>query len=458
MKRKIKKIVEQSKEIGADYCDIRFEDKKHTKIELKNKEIQTLEEGEDFGFGIRVLVNGNWGTSFSNSLENLEKGLKKSAKIAKTSGKFQKRDFHFRESEPFKGDIESKVKKHPQDFGSDYKIDLLKDAEGEAYSISERVKSAVLKFHEKYGREIFANSEGTFIRKEPVHLYFSSSVTVKEGEELESMNERTATNNGFEWFERKSPKDLVQKATEKALQALKASRPPTGKMPVIIESSLGGLFAHEAVGHAAEADNVFSDNSIFKGKLREKVASEHVNILDNPTLQNKHGSYQVDDEGVKGRKTYIIKDGILNSFLHSCETASRMNQELTGNGRREDYRNVPIPRMSNTYFGNGDWTLEEMLEDIKEGIYVKGFKGGEVRPSEGNFTFKSKLAEVIGDGELKQVVKGPALSGLTFNVLKKIDAVGNDLKIDDPGYCGKGQTVFVDDGSPHLRVKEMVVG
>jgi TldD protein len=241
-------------------------------------------------------------------------------------------------------------------------------------------------------------------------------------------------------------------------------------MPCVLDPELAGVFIHEAVGHAAEADLVLENSSILAGKIGEQIASQHVTVYDDPTM-HEYGYYPFDAEGVPAKRTTLIDRGVLTSYLHSRETAGRLGggsgngcDDGSGSGgsgggnARAQGCSIPIPRMSNTFIANRDMRFEEIIEELRDGVYLKGSRGGQVNTGEGIFQFNAELGYVVRNGEICEMLRDVSLSGQTLEILKNITAVGDDLAFHS-GRCGKsGQAVPVSDGSPHILVSRAVVG
>jgi TldD protein len=254
---------------------------------------------------------------------------------------------------------------------------------------------------------------------------------------------------------------LMEKAREAAMSTIRllgARSAPSGKFTVIADPDLAGVFAHEAVGHATEADLVLSGDSILKGVMGQKIGNELVSIFDDPTIPAGFGSFPYDDEGVKARKKMLIENGVLMEFLNSRETAGKMNTEPNGSARAQSAGSSPLVRMSNTMIGNGDQSFEELIEDIDYGVYLKGTRGGQVDTAKGMFQFNAAEGYLIEKGNLISPLKDVSLSGSTLETLNNIDALANDFRLGSPGFCGKGQLVSVCDGGPHIRIRNAVVG
>ena len=460
MRDTLETTIDQMRQDGADYADIRYERFTTSKAEVKDRKVEELSRGEDRGIGVRALYDGAWGFSSSTDLEGLEDAAEQAVRSAKALHKYGSvASFDLDAATSVDTTLESRASMPPSTMRDEQRLALLEDAERTMRYHSDAIKSARVTYTDAEGTYMFVNSDGSFIEKNPTHYALYCHATARKQDRVETYTERSASITGLDQFHEDDPVGMAEQAAEMAEKIVDASRAPQGTMPVVIGDKLGGLFAHEAVGHAAEADQVLTNDSIFAGRQGDTIASDHVSVVDDPTLDGKHGSYRYDDEGQRAKRTEIIKNGVLNNFLHSRETATRMDAEPTGNGRAEAFSTRPVVRMSNTFFDTGGSSKEEMIEESDDGLYLKGFKGGQVATAEGNFTFGTTHAYRIEDGELTDLVRGPSISGSTLEVLQKIDLVGDDLEVGDPGYCGKnGQTVFVDTGSPHMRVKEMVVG
>ncbi|MEM2511190.1 MAG: TldD/PmbA family protein, partial [Candidatus Methanomethylicia archaeon] len=261
---------------------------------------------------------------------------------------------------------------------------------------------------------------------------------------------------GFDWY------GFVENISETALKASNSSYPKAGVYTIIADPDLVGLILHEAFGHASEADLVASGESVLQGRIGEYIASKYVTIVDDGLIADGF-NVPVDDEGVVKRKTVVVDKGVLRGFLTSRETAAELNIEPTGNARAESFSQIPIVRQTNYYMEKGDYSFEELIEDVDFGLYVKGCGagGGQVNVGIGSFTFNTGPSYIIRNGEVSEMVRGVILSGYILDTLKSIDAVGKDFSIRTSifGGCGKdNQTVKVGHGGPHVRIRSIVVG
>lgn len=249
------------------------------------------------------------------------------------------------------------------------------------------------------------------------------------------------------------------RTADRAVSLLSAEPAPSGKFDVVIDPLICGLLVHEAFGHNAEADAVWTGNSILEGKLGQRVASELVTITDDPTRPDLNGSFEYDHEGVPAQRHTIVENGVLKGYLHSLETAARLGMAPNGAARAQGHQDVPIVRMSNTAIEPGDWSLTEMLAESRRGLYLSGGAWGYVYTAAGQFTCNVEEAFLIEDGSLTTHFRNVCIAGLTLETLDNVWAVGDDLKFELGGTCGKdGQAAAVDSGGPHLAIRGVVVG
>ncbi len=242
---------------------------------------------------------------------------------------------------------------------------------------------------------------------------------------------------------------------KRAVEQLKAKSPKGGTFPVVLGPNVVGVFVHEAFGHLAEADLALS-GGVLSNNFGKKIGSDQVTFYDDGTVNGAFGSFKYDDEGVPTHKTLLIKDGVVYGLMHNRETAHKFNAEPTGNARAEDFRVEPIIRMRNTYMDPRDCSFEELIEGVKFGYYFKSFRGGQAN-LDGTFQVGIQEGYEIVNGEIGEPVRDASISGSTLETLNKVEAVGKDFTL-WPGRCGKGQTAFICDGGPHIRINEVVVG
>jgi len=284
-------------------------------------------------------------------------------------------------------------------------------------------------------------------------------VTAGKDDQLETGYHALGESRGFELFSKDAVEHTAKEAVRLAVQALDARPAPAGTFPVVLSSSAGGTMIHEACGHGLEADLALSGMSAFAGKLGEQVAAPGVTIIDDGTLPHKRGSQSVDDEGLPVQRVVLIENGILKNYLQSRKTAHRMGTAPSGNGRRESYRHIPIPRMRNTFLAPGSESADEILKNLERGLLVKRMGGGQVDTVTGNFVFQVTEGYWVENGKTAYQVKNATLTGCGPEILKQLTRIGDDLEHFDIGTCGKdGQGVPVSDALPTILCPALVVG
>jgi len=437
-------------ENNADYVDIRVNESQNNVIVMKDGKIQEIRSGNDFGGCVRVLKNGAWGFSFTTNPSQLQDAAQSALKLAKTL----KSEVKLAEVEHVHDKVKSKAKLKPSKVSLDEKKEVISDVENAA--CLDGIVSTTVNYVDQEGSTIFASCEGTALQVEDSRVaLFLNAVAASEGV-IQFGHKSTGGAAGFEVIKNEDLEKFGRTPAEKALRLLKADLPPSGKFPVVMDPELTGVFIHEALGHAAEADLILQNDSILKGKTGTAIGSSQVTIIDDASM-DAFGYYPYDSEGVKTRENILVQDGVLTSFLSSRETASQLGITPSGNARSA-VDDQPIVRMSNTYLKPGSIEFEEILEDMDSGIYLRGSRGGQVDTGKGVFQFNAAESFLIENGEVSNPLRDVSLSGNILDMLLQVDAVGSDFKM-GVGFCGKsGQTVPVGDGGPHIRVKEATVG
>jgi TldD protein len=428
--------------MNAEFYDIRCVESSNLSITVENGNIERPKYDFARVKGFRVLKNGFWGI-FSGNLED-EEGLRQAEKNAINSGTSAV-------AQAGKGGkFILKVKKNPADVPVEDKVEFLKEVEKELkadYVVSTRVS-----YLENVRKFEYKDSNGTQAYYEVPRTGIVVQAVGKD-DTLQFLSKRELKPAGYEIIGG-NVFEIASEVREKLGELLKASTPPSGEMNVVMNQSLGGVFIHEAFGHAVEADHVLQGATILAERLGEKVACRDVNVYDDPS-RHEFGFTPFDDEGVASEKKAIIENGILKNFLHTRETAAKLDGR-PGNGRSQGIAE-PLVRMSNTYIDEGEFTFEELLEDARDGIYLVGSRGGETNPATGYFHFNAQYGYLIKNGELAEMVRDVSLSGNTLEILHSIK-LGRELKF-DPGFCGKGgQLVPVSDAAPYSLVKAIVGG
>jgi TldD protein len=442
---------------GAEYAETRAQKLYKTMLTLKEGRVEAAKQGIENGTALRVLVNGAWGFASVGSLnaETLKNAVSDACMMAKTSSSQLKTPIKLAKAKTIKDHVRIKPKKNPSVISMEDKVNTALSMNKVTLGYDKRVKSCTIDYLDLTGTSYFVNSQGTRIEQDKLYVWSRiTAAAVSKGVYTFSREEIGST-AGYEVFDAEPPETIGETVAKRAIEQLDAKSPKGGRLPVVLGPNVVGVFVHEAFGHLAEADLALS-GGVLPNNFGKKIGSDIVTFYDDGTIDGAFGSFKYDDEGVPTQKTLLIKDGVVTGLMHNRETAQKFNAEPTGNARAEDFRVEPIIRMRNTFMAPRDHSLEELVEGIRSGYYFKSFRGGQAN-LDGTFQVGIQEAYEIVNGEIGEPVRNASISGNTLETLFKVDAVGKDLEL-WPGRCGKGQTAFICDGGPHIRVKEVIVG
>lgn len=444
-----KVIAKTSPEV--DYIDIRFGMGNNTSILMKDSNVEEINTGISLSARIRVLNNGAWGFACTTDLSKLDEITKTAIKLSNSL----KGDVKLSESDVIHDKIAVDVKIPFNDISIEEKMEIMKEASDSA--AVDKVNSTTASYVDAQSSELFMNSEGSRIQVENSRVRMALNASATDGEIIQFGHGSLGGVKGFEVIAERDIEEFGRSIGEKAVRLLDAEPAKSGQFTVIADPELTGVLIHEALGHATEGDLILQNDSILKDKIGKKIASDIVNIFDDASRKDGFGYYPYDVEGVKTKPNQLVKNGELISLLNSRETASALGMKSSGNAR-SSISDQPIVRMSNTYLQPGDSSFEELLEDVKDGMYLKGSRGGQVDTGKGIFQFNAAEGFKIENGEITTPLRDVSLSGNILETLKSIDAIGNDFKL-SVGFCGKdGQTAPVGDGGPHTRILNALVG
>jgi TldD protein len=349
------------------------------------------------------------------------------------------------------------VARPPEEVEARRKAELLRACDERARAAGAEIAQARIGYAESHRQVEIFGSDGRAAADDRTRIRLSAQVVARRNGRVETGTDTRGGHAGWELLEDR-PEEVAAKAAKRALTLLDAVDAPTGRLPVVVGNGFGGVLLHEAVGHGLEADAIQKDASIYAGRLGEQIAPEFVTAYDDGSRPNAWGSEGVDDEGTPTRRTTVIEEGRLTSYLYDLLRARKDGVDSTGNGRRESFRHVPVPRMTNTFFAPGDATPEELIGGVERGLYAVSFGGGQVEPATGDFVFGVSEGYLIENGKVTAPVRGATLVGSGLEALGAIDGIAADLEI-ATGYCGKaGQTVPAGVGQPHVRIRELTVG
>ncbi len=439
---------------NADFSELYFEKNVSTSIKFESGRVEEITGGVDEGVSLRVMKGDREYFSYTTSLD-----FDTIYEMAKTLGKIFGVS---REKEIVFKDLDYKnpsvVEIPPSSVSLSEKIALVERADREARSYDSAIVQVMAFYTDTQKTIDIYNSYGEHTHDERTYTSFLVQTVAASGGDVQTGYEVISETVGFELFKKTPPEDVARESARLAITQLRGEPAPAGTYQVVLSSSAGGTMIHEACGHGLEADLVEKGSSVYKDKIGKKVASELITVIDDGTLPGKRGTTGVDDEGIPSQKVVLIENGILKGYLHSRKTARRFGVSPTGNGRRESFRHLPIPRMRNTMVTPGKDDPKEIIRSVKRGILIKKMGGGQVDITSGDFVFNCPEAYLIEDGKPTKALRGATLIGNGPKVLESIDMVGNDLGF-AVGTCGKdGQGVPVSDAQPTVRIPQIVVG
>jgi TldD protein len=462
--------IKLAQKLGASYAEARLENSWGEGFALRNGNPEPAGFSEDSGVGIRVLADGALGFASTNKLDkkSIKFLVQQAVANAKRAATLNDNKIQFVAEKPNKNRTIHKQKISFKSISAKDKLLYLQDLDkaiiSSKYNVQQRDLSVDMSVEKKY----FVNSEGSNIYSETPLFNVLYVVTIKQGAKTNHTYKELGANLGWEAAKSLKVKPRVlDKLRSLQLNLQKGVSVPREKLDVIISPEVAGIIAHESCGHPYEADRIFGREAAQAGEsfvnlamIGSRIGTAVVNLVDDPTVANKVGSYVYDDEGVKSRKKWLIKKGIITELLHNRETAGKMGLHSNASSRAVAYASEPIPRMSNTYFMPGSWGEDELIKDTKRGVYIKSFTEWNIDDKRFNFKAVGNDAYLIKNGKLAQPVRTPALELTTPQIYSSIDALTKKVKF-DVGNCGKGepmQLIPVTMGGPHVRLRGITVG
>ena len=437
---------------GGRFAEVFAERRRGQTLAIDESRIESVQSGAEEGAGVRV-VDGN--TTYFAHVDGLDPAeierAAEEAAAALRAERAEPRPLQAQEATPLP------IERRPEEVPAQRKAEMLRELDERARAKGAEIAQFTASYAEARREVTVANSDGLLSGDDRTRVRIGAQAVARRDAAVETGAETLGAHRGFELLE-DDPGQIAEQAAAKALTLLDAVPAPSGSMPVVVGGGFGGVLFHEMTGHGLEADHIQKGASVYIGKLGERVAEPLLNAYDDGRLPGEWGSDAIDDEGQPTQKTQVIEDGRLTSYLYDHLTADRDRVESTGNGRRESFRHLPIPRMTNTYIAPGDTTPEEMIAEVEHGFYAVSFGGGQVDPATGDFVFGVSEGYLIEGGEVTRPCRGATLIGNCLEALAAIDAVGDDFFM-KTGICGKGgQKVPVGTGQGHVRVRTMTVG
>ncbi|NQU84790.1 MAG: TldD/PmbA family protein [Mariniphaga sp.] len=453
----LQKVIAAAMSKGGNYADLFFEHKTTNYLGLEDGKVNRASSNIDFGVGIRVLKGDQTGFAYSEeiTLDAMLNAAKMAASIANNPKEFDPAGVLEKTPADY-----YKISQKWSDISVKDKVPFVQKVNDKVFSLDEKVSKVNAFLGDETSFVMFYNSEGKLTYDYRPMMRFGAVCVMEKDGQIENAYSARSFRKGFEVMTDDLINEIAQEAIDKTNILFEAVKPKAGEMPVVLGAGGSGILLHEAIGHTFEADFNRKGTSIFSDKLNKEVAENFINIIDDGTLPNDRGAINIDDEGNDVKKTYLVKDGILNSYIHDKISAEYYNVEPTGNGRRESFRYVPLPRMRSTYMEAGPHSKDDIIAEVDYGVFVDNFSNGQVQIGAGDFTFFVKSGYIIEKGKLTQPIKDINIIGNGPEALADIIMAANDYKNDSGTWtCGKdGQSVPVTLGLPTVLVKKLTVG
>jgi len=443
---------------AVDSGDIYFQSARHESWVLEDGLVRSGSHSTEQGVGIRAISGEKTGFAYADEIvmPSLLQASSAARAIARHGSSGQVSAWN-RQSPPVLYGIDDPM----QSMGAADKVDFLRQVDAYARSRDPRVSQVVVSLAATHETILVAATDGTLAADIRPLVRLNISVIAEQGGRREQGSDGGGGRFSYDLLlEDGRWRGMADEAVRQALVNLEAEAAPAGTMTVLLGPGWPGVLLHEAVGHGLEGDFNRKGTSAYSGRMGEKVAAECVTVVDDGTLAGRRGSLAVDDEGTPTRQNVLIENGVLKNYMQDKMNAGLMNTSPTGNGRRESFAHLPMPRMTNTFMLSGEFPPEEIIASVDRGLYASNFSGGQVDITSGRFVFSASEAYLVENGRITRPVKGATLIGNGPDVMNRVSMVGNDLKLDSGvGVCGKdGQSVPVGVGQPTLRIDGLTVG
>lgn len=453
----IRRVLDISLKNGGDLAEVYLENTERLSLKLDEGRLEQATQGNDIGGGVRVFYGNTAAYAYTDDLSEgslLEAAEAASAAARGTNQMRVSLDLTKQESP-----VTSQVKRPFEQMSTQEKADILRQMDQVTRQHSPHIVSVQCGYTETRRQVWIYNSDGVWAEDERAFLEFQGQVTAQKGDVRQSSATGIGGQTGLEFLNDRDPVQMMPDAADTALLMLDARPAPAGEMPVVITNGWGGVLFHEACGHCMEADFVTKGASAYAGLVGEKVGPEFLTAIDDGTIPGRRGTMRFDDEGMPTNRTVMIENGILKEYMWDLTEARRAGRASTGNGRRQSFRHMPMPRMTNTFINAGPHDPQEIIRSVKKGLYAKKLGGGQVEIGRGDYVFTITEGWLIEDGKLTAPVRGATLVGNGPQTLRQIDMIGTDMSLDPGrGMCGKGQWARVSVGQPTVRVPKLTVG
>ena len=451
------KLLDAVLQNGGDLAEIYIENRDTLSLVLDDGRMERATRGNDIGGGVRVFYGETAAYAYTDDLS--EASLLETAKAAAAAAKGENTGRVTVDLTRKESGLDLSILKPYDEMSIADKAALLHKMDATARGYDPSVVQVQASYGQLHRQVWIYNSDGLWVEDDRNFLEFRSAVVAQRNGELQRIGSGIGGQKGLEMLEEKDPVKLAAETAESAVIMLDSRPAPAGEMTVVITNGWGGVLFHEACGHAMEADFITNGASAYTGFKDKQVASPLITAIDDGTIPGRRGSFRFDDEGTPSSRTVLIEKGVLKEYMWDLTEARRAGHHSTGNGRRETFRYMPMPRMTNTYIDNGPHDPEEIIKSVDHGIFVKRLGGGQADIAKGDFVFSVTEGYMIEDGKITAPITGATLVGNGPEVLKKIDMLGNDLMLDPGmGMCGKMQSARVSVGQPTIRVPGLTVG
>jgi TldD protein len=446
------RVLARALDSGGDFAEVFAERRRALGMSIDESRIESVQSGSGEGAGVRVVLAG---TTYFAHVDGLDPAdLERTAGEAASALRSERT-----EPRPLVAEATTPqpIERPPGEEPAERKAALLRELDERARAAGGEIAQVLASYAEARREVTVANSEGLLSGDDRTRTRIAVQAVARRGDTVETGAETLGGHRGFELLE-DDPGSIAAEAAAKALTLLDAGPAPAGSMPVVVGGGFGGVLFHEMTGHGLEADHVQKEASVYAGKLGDRVAKPLLSAYDDGRLPGEWGTDAIDDEGTATQKTLLLDEGRVASFLYDRLRAERDGVASTGNGRRESFRHLPIPRMTNTYIAPGEADPEGMISEVEKGFYAASFGGGQVDPATGDFVFGVSEGYLIEGGRVTKPCRGATLIGNCLQALEAIDAVGSDFEM-KTGICGKGgQSAPVGTGQGHVRIAAMTVG
>lgn len=453
----VQRVLSAALRNGGDLAELYLENTDTLRLRLDDQRLEEAVQGNDTGGGVRVFYGHTAAYAYTDDLT--ESALIEAANVAAAAARGTNSTQSAINLTKRVSTLDFPIRRRYDEMPMVDKANLLRTMDRAARDCAPQVNQVGAQYGQTRRRVWIYNSEGLWAEDEREILEFTVNVIARRGEIIQSMRSGLGGQKGLELLDDNDPVAMATETAESAVKMLDAKPAPAGEMPVVISNGWGGVLFHEACGHCLEADFVTNGASAYANLIGERVGPDFLTAVDDGTIPGRRGSIRFDDEGTPSQRTVLIENGILKEYMWDMSEARRAGHASTGNGRRQSFRHMPIPRMTNTFIAAGPHDPEEIIRNTAKGLYAKKMGGGQVEIGRGDYVFTVTEGYLIENGKLTTPVRGATLVGNGPESLRQIDMIGSDFALDPGlGMCGKGQRARVSVGQPTVRVPNLTVG